>query len=762
MKRPLAVFALLYFAVLACSVCLISQINLTLFIMVTVLGIVAILIKREYFRTIILIALPVSLGFLVMWHGQRSTEMIAASLGSQTCTISGEVTDIPRRQFGRWYYVVQTDRINISGVTQHLKLRVTCRNSIEAAEGDRITATVTFLQRDSNTGYNSRTALLADGICASAWCSPYTEVTVQKRQNRLRDKLKYLPLTLRRTIIEAIQDALPEQSAGMLCAMLLGDTDYLDGRIVDNFRTAGLAHLLAVSGFHVSLLAGALSEVLQKRRCSHRSSAVIIMGFIVLFMAVTGFSPSVTRAGIMHLMALTADLLHRDADGLTSMSVGVLALLIWNPLSAADVGLQLSVVSTVGLLLFSDRNKKRIAALFEKIHFGPPHTLVKKGKIYLIDSLAVSLTASLFTLPLSALHFGNISLIAPLTNLLCVYAATLFIVTGVIAVTVNALPLAGFLLAFPFKCAAAALCAYLDIVTRILAHMPLAATHTSYPFMPCFFAFAAAMILSAYVMTKHFDSPALHGFAMRLVFCGFWLLLLTAMISHRLAAAGPEIKVFGMQDGGVCVCAKNGVHALIAEAGGDQYDLHLLQDSIAADGIQNIDALTVSEKSDLRSNTADGVLETYSPDYFFCGDDIDKFPFAQKAAQRSRTQILPFGGAVRLSGLSLEMYTDREDGKWQRLTCGDTTTLICPDGGDCALLPANYRSCDVTVIGTPPKNITYLNTGAVIITSAFSDASQTAYRLHVKGFKHIYMTARDGTLTCAVIDGNLHIQKGDR
>lgn len=759
MKRPLVVFALIYFTVLACSVCLISQVNLTLSIMVTFLGIVAILIKREYFRTIILIVLPISLGFLIMWHEQCKTEAVAVSLGTQTCTISGEITDIPRRQFGRWYYVVQTDRIDISGATQKVRLRLSCRHSIEAAEGDRITATVTFLSHDSGTGYNSRTALLADGIRAQAWCSPYTEVIV----NRAADpSLRYLPLQLRRSIISAIRRTLPGQSSGMLCAMLLGDTDELDRRIADNFRAAGIAHLLAVSGFHVSLLAGALNEGLRKLRCTHQGSVVITMCFIFLFMAVTGFSPSATRAGIMYLMALTADLLHRDADGLTSMSVGVLALLLWNPLSAADIGLQLSVASTFGLLLFSDPIKECVSAFFEKIHFEPNHTLAKKCKTYLIDSLTVSLTACLFTLPLTALHFGNISLIAPLTNLLCVYAATLFIVMGVCAVILGAIPFVGFPAAFPLRLTAGLLCQYLDTATQLLSHLPLASANVHGTYTPYFLAFAAAILLSSFLLTKYAPSPDFIRYAMCVVFFTLSLLLMTAMTSHRLMDTGAQIKIFGMQDAGVCVCAKNGMHAVIAEAGGDNYDLHLIQDSIAKDGIQKIDALAVSEKSDPRSSMADGLIDTYAPDYFFCGDDITAFPLAQKASERRHTQVMPFGGTVRLPGLTLDMYTDGQGEHWQRLNCGELTILVCPDDGDCANLPQDYLTCDAVVISTPPKNITYLCTGAVIITSDCSDASETAYRLHVKGFQHTYITVLDGTLTCAMIDGNLHIQKGDR
>ena len=516
MKRPLAVFTLIYFTVLAVSVCLIPHINFTLSIMVTVLGIVAILFRPERKRMTAIVLIPVVLGFLVMSYEQSKHQRISAELGTQTCVISGEITEIPRQQYGRWYYVVKTDAIGISGVTQDIKLRLTCRDSLEAREGDRVTATVTFIRNDSETGYDSETSLRADGIQARAWCSPYTEHFVTQG----RAGLKYFPLALRRHIISAIRKTLPKKSAGMLCAMLLGDTDYLDEAIVDNFRTTGIAHLLAVSGLHMSLLTYALSNLLRKLKCSPHLNTAVTMGFVILFMAVTGFTPSVTRAGFMHLMALTSGLLLRDADSLTSLSLGLLVMLLLNPMSAADIGLQLSVCSTVALITMTDKVKQVVTDWLTKL---PAKIQCKASRpfTYLTESLATSLTAALATLPLSAAHFGRVSLIAPLTNLLCVYAATLFIIIGIIASLLNAIPLFGLLIAFPLKFAAALLCEYLDLITGLLAKFPLASTHANYPYVPWFFAFAAGAVLPLFSSHGGTTRPPFANMPAAFSFSGF-------------------------------------------------------------------------------------------------------------------------------------------------------------------------------------------------------------------------------------------------
>ncbi|MBQ1413980.1 MAG: ComEC/Rec2 family competence protein, partial [Clostridia bacterium] len=358
LRRPLATAVLLYFAALVCAASLASAFNLTLFIMVTVLGLVTIFIQRESLFVILLCVLPVALGFLVMWHQQIRTQTVADALGTQTCMISGEITDIPRQQYGRWYYTVQTSSIDLPEVPPSLRLRLSSRTSLNAAEGDQITAAVTFLEDTVSNSSHSRTNLLADGIAARAWCLPSAEPAVTAAGTFSR--IRFFPLTLRRTIIAAIEAALPKKSAGLLRAMLLGDTDALDQSTVRHFRTSGIGHLLAVSGFHVSLLAAVCTRMTFRLGWRPRQSYLLTMGVILLFMAVTGFTPSVTRAGIMHLMALTAQLFHRNPDPLTSLSLSLLIMLLVRPMIATDIGLQLSVGSSVGIILFADRLKSRL------------------------------------------------------------------------------------------------------------------------------------------------------------------------------------------------------------------------------------------------------------------------------------------------------------------------------------------------------------------------------------------------------------------
>lgn len=751
-KRPLAAIGFIYLIVLAVAVCFASIINLTLAVMSAVIGIATVFIVRGYRAEVLLITIPVLLGFGVMSICQSSAENINAKLGNSTCAIIGEVTEIPKMQYGRWYYVVETSYIGIDDAPQNVKIRLTCSNSIEAREGDIVSGQVTFIRGNDETGYDSETALRADGIRARAWCSPYIEMDVMTGSAKLR----YFPLKIRRAVTEAIKDSIPDKYSGMLCAMLLGDTSYLDDETADNFRSTGIAHLLAVSGLHLSLLTYCVMDFFKKLRLPVNLSLVMTILFVIMFMAVTGFSPSVTRAGIMHIMSILARLAVRDADNVTSMSLSLLIMCIINPWSAADIGLQMSVSSTLGLIFVADRLNRNLKRALNIGHFG----FIPKLKSYIVESLAVSLTASVCTMPLSAVYFGKVSLIAPLTNVLCVYAATNFIMLGIVAVILSQIPLIGWLLGFIPKLAVTLLGIYIDAVTGFLAGMPLSSVNSAYDYVVYFFLFSAAVLIAAYASVRKLQSLDFKRMAAAAALCAISALLLVSMISHRLTSMGGEIIIFGMQDGGVCVCAKNETHAVIGEAGGSSYDLRELQDVLSKEGIQSIDAVAVSENSEKRGTLADDLIEKYKPDYFACDGRDGEYAQALKSAEICGTEVLDFGGEISLDKLelSLKMYIASDGKCWQMLSSGDTRLLICPTAGDCALLPESFRECDVVVIGdSDVKNTIYLTAGAAVVTAEYGEADQIAARLRVKGFQNVYMTCDKGTIKCRVKGGKLYI-----
>jgi competence protein ComEC len=136
-------------------------------------------------------------------------------------------------------------------------------------------------------------------------------------------------------------------------ALIIGDTAQISANTILSgaLSVTGTSHIISVSGMNVAFLMGVLGLLIKNKRLL----AAYGIPIVLLFMAVVGFMPPVTRAGIMQLFLLAAPLFKREADPVTSLSAALLAILLINPFSVGNIGLQLSFTATLGILLFTGK-----------------------------------------------------------------------------------------------------------------------------------------------------------------------------------------------------------------------------------------------------------------------------------------------------------------------------------------------------------------------------------------------------------------------
>ena len=175
-------------------------------------------------------------------------------------------------------------------------------------------------------------------------------------------------------------------------------------------------HTVAVSGLHLAFLLGFLRLFIGNRRMT----AIIGLPMMVVFVVMAGCSPSVLRAAFMTALVLFAPLLGRENDPPTSLLTALAILLAANPFAAASISLQLSFASMAGLFCVSGALYRALDArlLPADVKLSRPR---RKIRAFFSATTASSVGAMVFTVPLTALHFGNISLIAPVTNLLILW-----------------------------------------------------------------------------------------------------------------------------------------------------------------------------------------------------------------------------------------------------------------------------------------------------------------------------------------------------
>ncbi|MBQ9414988.1 MAG: ComEC/Rec2 family competence protein [Clostridia bacterium] len=238
---------------------------------------------------------------------------------------------------------------------------------------------------------------------------------------------------LRSTIHAVLRDALDPITAPIAQSMMLGDRSSLPSKTIDAFRSSGVYHLLVVSGLHLAIVMSAMLWLLRRLRLDRRLQTVMLMVGVIFFMLLCGLSPSVMRAGIMALLALFAELFRRQADGLNSLGAAALLMLLINPFSACDIGMQLSFAATAGLLLFLPIWEKRVTARVL------PHHPFGAGVRPFVSAIGVSLAATAATSPLLALYFERLSLVFLPMNLLCVWPASIMLILCFAAVPLAAI-----------------------------------------------------------------------------------------------------------------------------------------------------------------------------------------------------------------------------------------------------------------------------------------------------------------------------------
>lgn len=292
--------------------------------------------------------------------------------------------------------------------------------------------------------------------------------------------LQYLPVLWGRTLGEAVKTALPSDAAPLAAAVLTGDKSGLSDVAYTALQRSGLAHAVAVSGMHVSFLAGVLCLLLGRHR---RRTALIALPLLLVFMLLTGSTPSVVRAVLMQSLVLLAPILGREGDGATSLFFALLVLLLQNPYAAQSLSLQLSFLSVAGILLFTE-------PMFERLWAALP--LKNRLTRAVLASLCTSLGALSLTTPLLARSFGTVSLIAPLTNLLALWAVSLVFLGSLAAACLALLsPALGQLVGL----LTAPLIRYLNWLAPALARLPYAAVSLTDGYLAAWGFFAYGLIL---------------------------------------------------------------------------------------------------------------------------------------------------------------------------------------------------------------------------------------------------------------------------
>ncbi|MBP2637931.1 MAG: comEC 2 [Firmicutes bacterium] len=351
----------------------------------------------------------------------------------QNVTVLGSIADVPETTASdeiskRVRYTIKAEQVRTSGTDSARavsgKIRLTIQYKDTEAKpisfGDKVAiyGKVLELHGYNNPGQIDMTAALKRQGISVRMTSQEQAIQVLAANNEYTWQMRLQ--NWRQTVIVGMQKVMPVNDAAILTAVLFGGYQGIDKKVINDFATTGLIHILSVSGAHIALVVGLITW-LGKRLRWRTLSIVILSAIIVIFYAVmSGLTPPVIRSAIMGILSLLAVMFNRDTYAPAAFGTTGLVMLIYQPLLLFDISFQLSFGATAGLV------------------FLYPKTLeyLSKRTSWAAGPLAVTLAAQLGVLPIIAWYFNNFSLVSFLANIIVLPIIELVIILGLLGVII--------------------------------------------------------------------------------------------------------------------------------------------------------------------------------------------------------------------------------------------------------------------------------------------------------------------------------------
>ncbi len=219
------------------------------------------------------------------------------------------------------------------------------------------------------------------------------------------------PRSLQLNIKRMFYENLDSKTSAICQALVLGDKFGMDDDLMEDVQVSGLAHVLAVSGLHITTLASALYFLLKKLKVKPKTSLIVVTILTFLYSMLCSFTPSSLRAFVMTFVLNYASANGLKQDNLSSLALATSILLIVNPTNILSVGFLLSVSSVLGIFIaYRPLNNLGMRAV-EKI--SPKRNIGKR----LVESCSLSFSANLISMPFAANFFGTVPLLFIASNL---------------------------------------------------------------------------------------------------------------------------------------------------------------------------------------------------------------------------------------------------------------------------------------------------------------------------------------------------------
>jgi len=311
--------------------------------------------------------------------------------------------------------------------SQRLRLRkeygilITAPTYPEYSYGDEIRLSCT-LKIPENKIFDWRMYLAKDNILYECEKSKIEKIGSDKG-----NKVYSFILKIKNNLNTKISRMIPAPESGLMSGLILGGDDKLSKNIQDNFSRTGMTHIVAVSGYNVTIVAEYLMIIGIFIGLWRRQAFWFAVVGIILFVAMTGFPSSAVRAGMMGILLIWAMKNGRLANSQNAIIFAAVIMLLINPLLLRwDIGFQLSFLATLGIVYMYPVFQNYLTKWTDAMSVPT-----------LLEILFLTLSAQIFVLPVILFNFQKLSLISPLANLLVLPIVPLTMLLGFVAVILS-------------------------------------------------------------------------------------------------------------------------------------------------------------------------------------------------------------------------------------------------------------------------------------------------------------------------------------
>ena len=364
---------------------------------------------RRYFRYVkiiftskvlkIIIICSIISNTITLYQNNRY-ENLYKGLDTHEITAVGKVVSNKKENNYNDVYKVKIESVNekTKYKNTYVYLNISKNKNIELKYGERITFKATFNEpttRRNFKGFDYKEYLKTLKIYGTVDLINLENVeassnSIFKVSNNIFLKIK-----------ETIYNNFNEQNASVLLGITIGYTEGIDEEIKDDFSNSNISHILAISGMHVAYITICTQYILDKligKRKGKIGTAIVLVGY----MFITGFSPSVVRAGIMGTISVMSGVFYRKNDTWNNICLSLLLLLIYNPFLIKNISVLLSFAGTIGILVLQKNIK------------------------------SITLSATLFIIPIIAISFNTVSITSLIISVIVGWIIGPIIVLGLI------------------------------------------------------------------------------------------------------------------------------------------------------------------------------------------------------------------------------------------------------------------------------------------------------------------------------------------